>query len=284
MTFIDPFVVQKLVDALEQSSRKWDTRADLEKAVAELAELGKGHVIAFNPTPDPDFLVLNIDWKNLLTSVTNNNFTTDMKQKHGHACALNAVRFVLQKRYDVMIGQNQSGDRLTLSLIDMKYYPEKDFIRDLMKNDISLQQTKDWLSQLGIKSRETALVTDIAAYSSSMLAQMTGMVFVAGDLGADHTYVMYEFRTVRGQLEAMIYNPFAGKNLQQAGSDWYDVQDFQETYGLPLLPSGKKIPKLDASGQHAQDPSGEYLYLRPHDPDLASHAPLTYSVMFVPAL
>jgi hypothetical protein len=278
---LDPSTVSLLLKILEQTSGKWESAADLEKAVKDLGKQAPPYMGG----ADDDFRVGPIDWNKLASSVTDPDFAAEMKQGHGHGCALNATRFVLQKRYGVMIGQWGQGDRIVYSLTENAYVIRKNFADQLARTEISLTAAKNWLNALGIKTRDPVLVTNIVTYINQMRAQMTGMCLLAGDIfEADHTYVLYEFQTVGGELEAKIYNPLYGKNVDQDGSDWYNVGDFQSAFGLPLQPDGSKINKLDPTGVQMREEDGTKLYLRPGDPDLAAHAPLYYSIMFVPAL
>ena len=295
MTFLDPWTAKSVVDIvfqLEQTSRKWETKDDLQRALTALAESGLRANRSLGL--DEAYAIAPIDWSMLASNAGASpsdasaldrlsKFRTDMKQSHPRTCSMNAVRFVLQKRFDVMVGQFH-GDAVVHALIANEYKTfgdlERDFASDAMfRKSFDLEVVKGWLASLGIMSRDPVIRTDIAAYISEMRAQLSGMFLVAGDLGDDHTFVLYEFRTVAGQLEAKVYNPFTGMNLPQpsAGSptDWYNVRDFQDKHGLPLLPGGQKIPNPTPGGRP---------FLRPLDGNLASHAPLNYSVIFVPAL
>jgi hypothetical protein len=270
-----------LIKILEQTSGKWESAADLGKAVKDLGKQAPPYM----GDADPDFIVGPIDWNKLLSSVTDPDFAAEMNQSHGHGCALNASRFVLQKRYNVMIGQSREGDRIVYSLTENAYVIRKNFQDQVARTEISLSVAKNWLNALGIKTRDPVVVTNIVAYINQMRVQLTGMFLLAGDIfDADHTYVLYEFQTVGGELEAKIYNPLYGKNVDQDGSDWYNVSDFQSSFALPLQSDGSKINKLDPSGVQMREEDGTKLYLRPGDPALAAHAPLYYSIMFVPAL
>jgi hypothetical protein len=275
--------IAPLIRILVGPSGKWKTAQDLQNAIAAIANSAKNQSISNEP--DPDFVVGPIDW-NKLAAGGDPAFQNEISQSLRHDCLLNAVRFVLQKRYNVMIGQNQQGDRIVFSLIANAYYKVAEFEQDFQQGGVipnprefNLWKGQEWLNALGIVTFDPVQIENIAGY----IAQNPGsarIFLVAGDYtGADHTYVLHDFRTAAGRLEAKVYDPWNGKNLLQPvgtgpGTDWYDVGDFQVNVAMPVQADGTKIKRLGPGG------SSDDNFLHPGDPELPSHRPIYYSVLF----
>ena len=180
MTFLDPWTAKSIVDIafqLEQSSRKWETKDDLQRALTALAESGFRANRSLGL--DEAYAIAPIDWSMLASDASASpsdasaldrlsKFRTDMKQSHPRTCSMNAVRFVLQKRFDVMVGQFH-GDAVVHALIQNEYKTFGDLDRDFasslfFRKSFDLKVVKEWLASLAIMGRDPVLITDIPVY------------------------------------------------------------------------------------------------------------------------
>lgn len=202
-------------------------------------------------------------------------FINTMKQSTDHSCLLNAVRYVVQKKYNVQIGletgqtnreegEVNTGDRVIWSLILKQHSSEKNFYQSFLGKEREvntaalghdLNNAKNWLDSFGIQSKDTELVTNLKnLFNFDSQREWKGHIFLAGkSAGVPHAYVIHEARKGEaGKIEIRAYDPWTGKNVEtihgKEKTDWLDLEQFQIDYALPLNQQGAITPE----GQYSQ--------------------------------
>jgi hypothetical protein len=202
------------------------------------------------------------------------------------------VRFVLQRKFNRMIGKNRQGDRAVLSIIDGQYIEPSKFDSEVKPSDLPIQMSKavGYLTALGIKAGVVEHKNNIADYIKTLRASgANGVLLVSGEQDAgDHTYALFEFQDVGSNLEAKIYNPWTG-TLRPAPAtpdqDWCDVIAFQNNFAIPVDDVGNPLPRKDPTGSFIRDDQGNKLFLRPGQPTTGYQtAEIFYEFLFAPLI
>lgn len=236
-------VLTPILALLAAGSRPLATPQDLRAAVAAA---GRSN-LALGGSDDA-FTVNPVDWARLSLADGVARFD-DMRQSDDHTCLLNAVRFVLQRKHDVMLGVRPHGDRIVWALV-RDYVPEAHFAGAYADaGSKSLQVAVGWLAALGIPAGRPVLVTSIAAYVRQRLAEAGAPfhLFVSGRSNSvDHTYVIYGTRSTPARLDYAVYDPWTGKVLDArvetgVAADLIEADAFQMNFALPLSATGDKI-------------------------------------------
>jgi hypothetical protein len=284
--------IQLLSLLLMMPSAEILTAADLDAALKKVA----GASSNLDNKDDSDFVTRPIDWTKLTVDGADEAFRLDLKQNYDHDCLLNAVRFVLQRRHNRMIGTNYQGDRAVLSIIKGKYIKDTAFNSEyIVGNDfsdpkarfpLSLNNGADFLRDVGVNAWAADLTADINSYINFAQAHggSNGILLVSGDQDhADHTYALFEFQNNGARVEAKIYNPWTGTIVADpttAQSQWFDVFSFQQNFALPMAFVNERLQKIDANGP-VRDDQGNLVYLKPGEPADPSQT-VQYAVLFAP--
>jgi hypothetical protein len=252
------FFAEIIAEELEQSSLFLADRTALEKAVRGVSITKKIPTKDGTPYEDKeDFFVENIDWGKLGSSDGVQRWL-DMMQSLPHSCLLNSVRFVLQRRHDVMIGKHPNGDRIVWSLIQSQFPSTKrldGYVLDVRFSESysgeapgakNLDVARKWLGELGFAADKAQYVPSLADYIDGCpaVSGTSRIIFVAGrSTGVPHNYVIYDIRpTSASRYELKVYDPWTGKNLIVNNSEWIEVDHFQMNYGLFVGPNGEDFP------------------------------------------
>jgi len=216
----------------------YSTRAELEASVDKAATSNQAV-----GGKDFSFDVNEIDWSKLDAADPSSDFA-DMKQSLGFTCLLNSVRFALQRRHNVMLGQRPHGDRIVWSMIygftsdaqfPAKYRPTASAGGHVETFDAkSLAQAYEWLNKVEIKANREERTTSLKAFLNANPGPKR-MVFVAGRSNSvPHNYVIYQTQAKLNGLELKVYDPWTGKNLVHNNSEWIDADDLELNYALPM--------------------------------------------------
>jgi hypothetical protein len=280
-------------------SRALSTRTELEAAIAKINT--KDSIAGVESI----FAVEVLDLTKLSTEVVP-AFTDAMRQELDHGCMLNAARFVLQLKLNVMVGNVAShlatapaarntlenGDRVLFSLLyesgTSKVTKEAFAGRyDRYYRARNLAAAHRILNSLGITTSEPELTTSLTAYISLVQGHGgRGILVVAGfENGVDHTYVLYDFQTRAGQLEAKIYNPWTGtlmSGIFPSPNDRMDVQEFESNFAMAVSALDTHMLALDSNGDPLPGPDDDgKMFLRPGMPIHPTQT-VKFAVLFVP--
>ena len=98
-----PIYIKPLIDLLASTSpSKVATKNDLKAQVAKLRTNAQNNMLGAYVD---QFVVDDFaDWHQLSSDSNNPTFAQRIRQSTGHSCLLNACRFALQKRFNVLIG------------------------------------------------------------------------------------------------------------------------------------------------------------------------------------
>jgi RHS repeat-associated protein len=235
---------------------KAGNQAELEQSVKILREQSKS-VRIFND-PDPGFETTKLGEGDLDKKSADPAFTRELKQSAAHSCLLNAVRFVVQKRNNVLLGAEGEGDQVMYSLIEKRYVDDKTFdnrfaAESVTPRNYDLSTGKRWLDSVGIESNDPKLVTSLSSlFDTKGKTVLKGEILLYGhSSGADHTYVIHEGRVKNGKIEVRVYDPWIGKNVQVSGAggkltEWIDTEDVQIQLAIEFDEKGQK----DTAGGH----------------------------------
>jgi hypothetical protein len=187
-----------------------------------------------------------------------------------YGCVVNAVRFALQRKFDVMIGESgfpeNSGDRVVWSLLKDAFVTKGNFNDDYIGHppvgtfkptfsqtaQYGLHAARFWLQLLGISPQAPVLSADLKQVVDAIQFSTPdrNLLFVAGRVGrAGHMYVIYDKRMNGQVLEIMTYDPWTGRNaylepdsVAQTRSNWMTIEDFQQMDALPLSQNEQTFP------------------------------------------
>jgi hypothetical protein len=229
-----------------QTGKKIIDRAHLERIVSRLAEEAKGQGPGGSPS---DFVV--IDYDALKRDL--------IEQSEERSCLLNSVRYVVQKKYNVILGRREgveygSGDRVMWSIIHRMHMSKKrmygTFSEDAKKkekieNHTSIADGVEWLKKIGVKSEHiiTANLADFLGLDKN--ATWKGNIFVVGVYRGDqehedgidtsippidfiraaHTLVINEAMKEEeeeeesGNIMLKVYDPLLGENMRWKTKD-----------------------------------------------------------------
>jgi hypothetical protein len=277
----------QMIDALVGPGVLFD-RAYLE---AEIRRIGLQDTNEMNIDPDgnPIFFTLGpVDWSfldverlapeesilyaDMAQSLRDLPDDTTDPRAFAHGCVVNAVRFALQRKFDVMIGtmiaphrSEHSGDPVVWSLLKDAFVL-KDF-NNSYKNSppvgtpkasftqvwqYGLHAARVWAPRLGISAESPVLSPDLKQVVDALQfsAPNRNLLFVAGRVGrAGHMYVIYDKRMNGQVLEIMAYDPWWGRNahlesdpVAQPRSNWMPLTDFQQIMALPVSQDEQTFP------------------------------------------
>jgi hypothetical protein len=256
-----PIYIKPLVDLLASANPgKVATKNDLKAQVTKL------RTDAQNISYADQFIVDDLDdWHQLSSASNDPTFAQRIRQSTGHSCLLNACRFALQKRLNVLIGDtlqydlHNTGDWIVWSIICNIFVSKGEFLTAFgvdaqsdFREEGTFEKASNWLAALGIPSEDPFLTNDFDKDFQQMPQWVLGdLLFVAGKSSdADHTYVLYEWKLDSGHVGAKIYDPGTGapyqSNLLACPNDVCDVASFLGIDGMRLDSTGNPNPELQA--------------------------------------
>jgi len=240
---------EPVVSPPSTSGRRIGNRSDLENIVKQLATQRLG------PGPDPDFNVKELN---------EGEFPSIRQNQEIKSCLVNSVRYVVQRKFGVMIGGEAHGDRVMWSIIKNEYVDEKKFEGEYGYNDMPtsrrLENAKEWFHSIGIESQvvqtsnlkkfidfdknrkwEGAILVE-GVYRSGEIASDVS----PGEVGAGHTYVINEaVKLKKGKVNIKVYDPFHGYNLQinkgKGKTEWIDMSEFLRDFSYHFDKKGNEV-------------------------------------------